>query len=197
VFILDANERRLVPHQFQTSRADMSEFNENRNQLIANLKAYLMHEVQKLMAKFLEADPNKTGVLPLNIWSQIISEHINNNMSIYIEPAHLITLKDYLCPCDEQQKTAQYEKMFGNKREHNDADQEIFELLEQIFNLIDINQDGFISQSEAQRAIEKINSVTGKSYSTDFISHMDTNQDNRIDVDEFKRGFSRAFNLKI
>jgi Ca2+-binding EF-hand superfamily protein/diadenosine tetraphosphatase ApaH/serine/threonine PP2A family protein phosphatase len=197
VLLLDANEKRLIPHQFESRLDDMSEFNKNRNQLISNFKAYLMHEVEKLMAKFLEADPNETGLLSLNIWSQIISEHVANNLNTYVEPRHLITLKDYLCPCDELNQTAQYELMFGNKREYNQADEEIYELLDHIFNLIDLNQDGSISDSEAHTAIEKINAVTGKNYSANFIAQMDLNEDGYVDIDEFKKGFSKAFNLKI
>ena len=65
-------------------------------------------------------------------------------------------------------------------------------LLEQIFALIDTNQNGTISTDEAIKAVGVINTALKTNYDHRFISDMDVNKDGVVDLDEFKKSFLTA-----
>lgn len=74
--------------------------------------------------------------------------------------------------------------------------QNVHNLLDDIFKLIDINHDGVITKREANKIIKYINSNLGTSYSKDMISQIDKNKDGQIDINDFKEAFGEAFHLK-
>ncbi len=72
---------------------------------------------------------------------------------------------------------------------------EAYNLLDSIFALIDTNHDGKVSYDEANKAIEQINLLLRTNYSPKFITDMDLNKDGKIDIEEFKYAFEKAFDL--
>ena len=109
-----------------------------------------------------------------------------------VDPKYLIELKDNLLPCDEKLGLAKYKEMFQNAY-LKESGRKIFQFLDNIFALIDVDQDGYISRGEAKRAIEKMNSILGTNYHPNFIAKMDKNKDGLVDLKEFKHGFMQAF----
>lgn len=95
-------------------------------------------------------------------------------------------------PCDEKLGLAKYKDMFQNAY-LKESGRKIFQFLDNIFGMIDLDQDGYISRSEAKRAVKKMNSILGTKYSTDFLVKMDKNRDGSVDFKEFKYGFMKAF----
>ena len=71
-----------------------------------------------------------------------------------------------------------------------------YNLLDDIFKLIDINHDGTINKKEANKIIKYMNSILGTNYSSELITKMDKNEDGKIDINDFKNEFRVAFNLK-
>lgn len=121
-----------------------------------------------------------------------MSVHVTK-MHTYINPAFLITLKDYICPCDDTKSEANYIKMFSTA----DVNPRLKDFLTNTFNLIDVDHNGVISYKEAKRAVKIINRSMGTNYDSSYISSMDTNDDKVVDFDEFSTGFSSAFNCKF
>ena len=97
----------------------------------------------------------------------------------------MIELKDYLLPCDEELNLANYSEMFGNKIKH--SMREHYQFIDEIFSLSDINKDGYISISELEKVIEKMNLMLGTKYTTRFILMMDLDKNGIIDNKEFKK----------
>ena len=96
-------------------------------------------------------------------------------------------------PCNDKLGLAKYQEMF--KLKCSGKARQLFQFLDNIFSMIDIDQNGTISKSEANKAIHQINSMLGTNYTADFIAIMDKNKDGLIDIKEFKEGFSNAFGL--
>jgi hypothetical protein len=88
----------------------------------------LDREASGLIERFKQDDRNKDGWLDLKRWAAILSKYIYEKDGILISEKHFITLKDYLCPCDEDQQLAQYLKMFSNARS-NQTEADLFEFL--------------------------------------------------------------------
>ena len=72
----------------------------------------------------------------------------------------------------------------------------LVEFLQNAFNLIDLDQNGTISKSEAKEAIKLVNNNMGTHYDESYISKMDANGDGVIDFKEFAKEFTKAYNLK-
>ena len=69
---------------------------------------------------------------------------------------------------------------------------------EQLFSQLDIDGNGSISVSEAEKALLRLNSRLGRSYGEDdvkaFFAQLDTNRDGRLDISEFRRAFFNLLN---
>jgi predicted RNA-binding Zn-ribbon protein involved in translation (DUF1610 family) len=193
VIILDASETRLQTHTFSTYPTDTESDSNNKDFLITSFKSFLNKDSSEFLRLFEAADQDKNNWLELSVWADIISKYVSQKYECFIEPAHLITLKDYLCPCDEEKQTAKYRVMFNYYEGGND--QESLELLENVFNMIDSDGNGSIAKHEADEALRFMNRTLGKNYSSDFLNKMDLNGDGKISVNEFKIGFCKAFNI--
>ena len=71
---------------------------------------------------------------------------------------------------------------------------ENFRLLNSIFHMIDVSGDGYISHEEFKKACTKIFNYLGTSYTEkeiqEFISAIDQNNDEKIDLQEFSNAFT-------
>lgn len=114
-------------------------------------------------------------------------------MHTFLNPAFLISLKDYICPCDDAKDMVNYIKMFSSA----EVNPRLKDFLTNTFNLIDIDHNGVISYKEAKRAVKIINKSMGSNYDISYISSMDKNDDNVVDFNEFTTGFSSAFNCQF
>ena len=112
-----------------------------------------------------------------------MAKYISHKLA-YISSRHIIALKDYLCECDDNY--ANYQSMFSIK---STPDPAVMEYLETVFDLIDKDKSGAITEDEAYDAVDLMNSSLKTNYSTRFISQMDLNGDGLIDLNEFRKSF--------
>jgi hypothetical protein len=194
VLIIDPNQSGITAHKFKTNHLSKDNHESQKKLLLHGFKAYLDRESVEIYHLLRAEDPSKTGWISLSKWSNILSSYIEQREGLYISPAHLMALKDYLCPCDEIKAEVQYTAMFSRLFRHRESSG-LFEFLGVVFNLIDVDKNGTISEAEARRAIELMNQKMGTKYGTEFISSMDSNRDGVIDIKEFQTGFSKAFSL--
>ena len=193
VILINANQPGLDVHKFQTQQSS-SGYERQRKYLLIGFKNYLDREANDLYRFFRTEDPNKTGYVSVNKMTKILSTYIQQKEGIQIDPENFYILKDYLCPCNEANGSAQYTAMFKRLYKNSES-ANLFEFLGLVFNLIDLDGNGTISANEASRAIKLMNSKLNTNYSDDFISNMDTNNDGVIDIKEFQSGFAKAYNL--
>lgn len=193
VLLIDANKIGFKTHQFSALPLEMDDFDADKTSLIESFKMFLQQEADELINYFEENDENNSGSICVNLWAKILSDHIENKNGIVTDPKHFITLKDYLCPCNDTFKTASYKSMFDDAKGKKSS--QLIEFVDTLFNLIDMNKNGFISQNEASVTIDLMNKNLGSSYDTSFFKNMDSNQDGKIDIFEFKSAFTKAYNL--
>jgi len=69
---------------------------------------------------------------------------------------------------------------------------------EQVFSQLDVNGDGSISISEAEKALLRLNSRLGRNYGEDdvrsFFARLDSNRDGKLDINEFRVAFFNLLN---
>jgi Ca2+-binding EF-hand superfamily protein len=164
---------------------------EERKRLIMTFKRFLFQEKDFFLAQFARNDANKTGHLSLDKWAEIISRHSLVKTGVELKKRHILALKDYLCPCEDNSNLAKYTEMFESDTSLTSKPQ-VFEFLVNIFNLIDIDQSGTLSKAEAEKAVGIINKSLKTSYDTSFINLMDTNNDGLVDFEEFKNSFLKT-----
>lgn len=165
----------------------------NNYQLIKPFKSLIQSRQRNLMSKFEQADVNRTGTIPIDVWARIVSHELNDEIS----PEHLNILKDFLCECESNLGVVNYTTMFKQKNGkllENPMDRNYLDIINNLFEILDKNGDKRISLQEAQEALAKINQKIGQTYSitddcVNFIKNMDRNGDNMIDLDEFRRAF--------
>lgn len=191
VIILPADATSFKVERFRTQRKQDDEAQKERNRLIVTLKRFLSSERETLLRRLSREDKDESGYVNIDTWASIISKLIYEKSAITIETRHLITLKDHLCPCEEENNVAKYKEMFSSD-ESKVSDRAVLDLLENIFNLIDDNRNGTISKDEAVKAVGIINKSLKTKYDHRFISNMDSNQDGVVDFDEFKKAFINA-----
>lgn len=70
------------------------------------------------------------------------------------------------------------------------------EFIKEMFALIDLDNNGKVSVEEAQKILLKLNSRLGRRYGAndveDFFKRLDINQDNFVDMEEFKVAFQSS-----
>ena len=123
-------------------------------------------------------------------WATLLAKYISHKIAP-ISSKHIVALKDYLCECDDNY--ANYRSMIHPSSLPDPA---VMEYLETVFDLIDKDKSGTITEDEAYDAVDLMNSSLKTNYSTKFISQMDLNGDGLIDLNEFKKSFLKAFNFK-
>ncbi len=194
VLILGSQDKMLKEWVFETE--DFNEVgkkaSEQRDIILKTFKNYLESESKALSQKFTEIDTELTGWIDVHKWAEIVSNHVTNTHA-FLNPIYLLTLKDYICPCDDERKQANYVKMFSTA----EANPRLKDFVTNTFNLIDVDHNGVISYKEAKRAIKIVNKSMGTDYDDSYILSMDTNDDKVVDYDEFFVGFSAAFNCKL
>lgn len=134
VVLIDVNKTGITMHKFSTAELHKETYEKQKKLLIAGFKSYIDKEIE-LYHELRAQDPEKTERLPIGLWAQIISDYIYKREGIRLEPAHIITVRDYLCPCNDATSTAQYTAMFS-KLFRNKENRQIFEFLAVLFNLI-------------------------------------------------------------
>ena len=194
VFVLNSNDTRLAVHRFTTSPYTQNSYSQQKDFLINSFKSFLNREADALIRKFNQADLDHNNWLELPVWASILSKHILERYGYNIESKHFITLRNYICPCDDQNNVANYTIMFKHPNV-SESDYEVLEFLEGLFQILDADHNGTISRKESDDALNFMNKTLGTSYSSGFLNGIDTNSDGKIDITEFKIGFSKAFNL--
>jgi Ca2+-binding EF-hand superfamily protein len=193
VILLNPNDNKFSEvHVFNPKENLNYQDSQIKDSLLVNFKKFLNKEGSELIKLFRQKDSTKSDSLKTSEWSDVISQHISNKYDNKIDPEHLITLRNYLCPCDDQSGTANYMKMFERD---NEKPSEILEILKSYFEMLDIDGNGTISKEESLKAIKFINKTMGTEYTSQFFDSLDLNNDNEIDLDEFKNGICSAFRL--
>ena len=193
VIIIKANRPGFDVHKFQTQHSPNG-YERHRKHLLTGFKNYLDHEANDLFNFFRADDPSKTGYINVKKMTRILSNYIQNKEGIYIEPNNFYILKDYMCPCNQDNDLAQYTALFTRLYKEK-ANSNLFEFLRFVFNLINLDRTGTISISEARRAIQLMNSKLNTNYNEDFITKMDTNRDGIITINDFQASFAKAYKL--
>lgn len=84
-------------------------------------------------------------------------------------------------------------KKDGETRDENDS---LLKIVEEIFRTMDTNNDGFVSVEDAEKILLRLNSRCGRNYGEDdlkdFFTDLDSNKDNLLDLNEFKKAFFKA-----
>jgi Ca2+-binding EF-hand superfamily protein len=194
VLILNANETKLAHHRFRTDPYAQKDYSQQKDFLINSFKSFLNKEANVLVRKFYQLDQGNTNWLNTSIWASTLSQHILEKYGNNIDPIHFITLKDYLCPCNDQNNTVNYTLMFKNQN-GSQEDMQVLEFLESLFYIIDTDGNGSISKKECDEAILFMNKTLGTNYSSNFLNEIDQNRDGVLSIVEFKLGFCKAFNL--
>ncbi len=190
ILFLPTEEQQLKVHVFSTEKRKGDEAESERVNLIQTFKRFLTQEKETLLRRFKRNDPDNTGFISLKAWSEIISKLVLDKTSTTLNPIHIISLKDNLCPCEDEDQTAKYIEMFDTSNATKNP--AVMDLLEQIFILIDTNRSGTISRDEAIKAVTIINEALKTNYDHHFISNMDANNDGEVDLEEFSTAFANA-----
>ena len=187
---LPARGTQFDVHKFRTEKRKDSSVESERANLIQTFKRLLIHEKETLLRRFKREDTDDTGYISLKSWAEIISRLVFDKTTVGIDPIHIIALRDNLCPCEDEDRTAKYSEMFDTSSAAKSST--VMELLEQIFVIIDTNKSGTISKDEAINAVKIINDALKTNYDHHFISDMDENNDGEVDLEEFKKAFASA-----
>jgi Ca2+-binding EF-hand superfamily protein len=167
---------------------------QKNHELIKQFKRLIQSNQSKLMNQFKMFDLKKDGTIKTNVWAEILAKHFNNEIST----KHLIYIKDLLCECENLLDLVNYKTLFSvsaqDRSQRQQIDQNYLNVVQNLFDILDKNHDNKISSSEVKEALELINKKIGSKYSINedcinFIRNMDTNGDNEIDLEEFKKAF--------
>jgi diadenosine tetraphosphatase ApaH/serine/threonine PP2A family protein phosphatase len=194
VIIIDPFQAGFTTHKFTTSHLYKDGHERQRRALISGLKSYLDKESSEILRLFDQHDSSRSGWVDLNTWARILSNYIQSKEGLNIEPIHFLSLKDYICPCDEDRNLAQYIRMFDVVIEQQSSGKQI-EFLKTIFSMFDLDNNRTLSIDEAHNAIRYMNSKLNTNYSVDLIISMDTNRDGVVDWQEFINSFVKAYKL--
>ena len=108
-------------------------------------------------------------------------------------------IKDRLCECNDTSNEANYTTLFDYIHTNSrfatipESISENFKMLVTIFNMIDVDNKGYISPDEFKKACTKVFNHLGTKFSekeiSEFISLIDQNKDGKIDLKEFSNAF--------
>jgi serine/threonine-protein phosphatase with EF-hand domain len=176
---------------FQVNTADSKKQN-NLEIAIRKLRKHLFTFKEKILEDCVKFDKAKDGFIKINELCFILDKYVANVP--YKE------IKDHLCECDDTLNAANYKTLFDNIHATSkfgpmpESITENFRLLNSIFHMIDVSGDGYISHEEFKKACTKIFNYLGTSYTEqeiqEFISAIDQNNDEKIDLQEFSNAFT-------
>ena len=91
-----------------------------------------------------------------------------------------------------------YVRMFSNL---NESAMNIYNLLDDIFSLMNTSHTGYLTIDEIEKVIQKINKNLNTNYDSIVFQNINNNNNNKnignIGFKEFKNYFAHVFNLKI
>jgi Ca2+-binding EF-hand superfamily protein len=197
VLILNQDDKKLSEvHVFSTTEHLRYQENstEQKKTLIGTFKKFLNKEAQDLIKLFRQKDSANSNSIKASEWSSILSQYISKKYDNKIDAEHFLTLRKHLCPNDDGSNMINYMRMFETE-DCNERKMMILDILESYFQIIDLDCNGTISKHESQEALQFINKTMGTNYTVEFLNSMDTNNDDEIDLEEFKNGFCLAYDL--
>ena len=109
-----STDHQFKVEKFRTERRKDTEVESECKHLIQTFKRFLTQEKETLLRRFKREDTDKNGYISLNSWADIIAKLVFEKTTVSIDVAHIITLKDNLCPCEDQDKTAKYIEMLSS-----------------------------------------------------------------------------------
>jgi len=140
----------------------------------------------------------------LNDFVNVINSHFICKNELIIEEKIILKLKNYLLPCKSSSSSSSYMlnyvRMFSNL---NELAMNIYNLLDDIFSLMNTSHSGYLTIDEIEKVIQKINKNLNTNYDSNVfqnINNYNNNNNNNIGnigFKEFKNYFARVFNLKI
>jgi serine/threonine-protein phosphatase with EF-hands len=160
---------------------------------VKQLRLLLFKSKDKIMKDCGDIDKTKTGYIKINELFHILNKYVNDIP--YYE------IKDRLCECDQTINIVKYDSLFQNiqvKSKFNmpDSIKKNFEMLATIFNMLDSDNNGYITPDEFSKACRIIFDNLGTTFTqneiNDFIKVMDLNKDGKIDLEEFASAFTVA-----
>lgn len=187
ILLLEYNAQMFTRYEYVTKRKNTSEnLNEIRNNL-RSFKQLFEDDKRDFLLKFVKLDKKNTGTINIQKWAKAVKEIIEE-----IESSHLINLKDYLGVYYESNQTINYNSLFQS----SDASKEQQNFIYQdIFKVIDLDKNDILSSSEVKKAFESIKSQNPQLKKIteslarkfeQFLKSMDFDNNNKIDVNEFK-----------
>ncbi|CAF0815610.1 unnamed protein product [Brachionus calyciflorus] len=182
------------PHRYKTKTGDISDdtFLKTQN-LMKRFKILIQKNESEFQKRFEKYDKENTGWIKSTQWAQVLSNFFNEEISV----EQLSVLKSFLCECNLDKDLVNYRTMFkqkiGDEKRGKFFDKNTKEVIENLFYLIDRNNDKRISINDAKEALKIVNERLGGTHlfhnAHEFIKLMDKNQDNIIDLDDFKKTF--------
>ncbi|RNA10034.1 serine threonine- phosphatase rdgC [Brachionus plicatilis] len=146
---------------------------------IKKLRSHLYEFKDRILSECSKLDMNNSGLIKTKDLVFILSNTVPN---IPYE-----NIKDRLCECDDSTSTAKYATLFSHVHTSSkyesipDSITNNFNMLVSVFNMIDSDNNGFITQDEFKKACSIIFNYLGTSFSEDeiveFINFMDKNKD--------------------
>lgn len=184
----------LLTYNSSKIQDQSKELDENLPLAIKKLRSHLFLFKDKILSECSKLDMNNRGIITIKDFIFILSETVPN---IPYE-----RIKDRLCECDDSTNTVKYSTLFSHIHTSTkyesipDSITSNFNMLVSVFNMIDSDNNGFITQDEFKKACNVILKYLGTSFSEDeiveFINFMDKNKDGKIDLKEFSEAFTIA-----
>ncbi|CAF0719126.1 unnamed protein product [Brachionus calyciflorus] len=167
---------------------------DNLTLAIKKLRSHLYLFKDKILSECSKLDMNNRGIIKTEDFLFILSNNVPN--------IPYSSIKDRLCECDDSTNTVRFNTLFSHVQTNSKYESipnsitNNFNLLVTVFNLIDSDNNGYISQDEFKKACNSIFNYLGTSFSEneilEFINFMDKNKDGKIDLKEFNEAFTIA-----
>jgi Ca2+-binding EF-hand superfamily protein len=192
IFKLEPKSLKLKPYKYKNLPDNKTERVVRKNLFLIKKFLNLIRSNQEaLTKKFTKVDRTENGFIDANTWAIILSDHFDNQ----ITPKQLIHIKDLLCECETSLNLVNYKTLFTTKLNASKLSKNMVKVLENLFQLIDRNDDNLISFGDIREALRRINNTIGAEYIIDdhtlneVLSKLDKNGDNKIDFEDFKKAY--------
>ena len=155
------------------------------------LRTHLFKIRKFLLKDFMALDPKSTGVVTIEQFIGVLNKHLPN--------IPFVEIKDRICECDDNANKAKYQSLFDSVDLNSiylppELYSQNYEILQTIFNKIDVDSSGFITLNEFQNACKKAFKSLDNKFTLEqinkFMKIIDVNNDGKIDLQEFKNAFS-------
>lgn len=198
VFKFLPNECSFEVYTYKNLPGDLSCLVFERNKfLLKHFKLMIQAKEKSLMNEFKFFDLENSGTIRTDSWAEILSKAFKSEISV----RHLKAIKDFLCECDTNLDCVNYKSLFGKDNRKSREENKFYDLVANLFEILDRNNDKKISVTEARHALDVVNQKLGTKFlvnedCVNFIKRMDKNGDNHVDLDEFMQAFMESENLK-